>query len=182
MQDKDLNTACRDLANEFLAYIEASIGEHPAFKNFVSESITDTCNTSASFSNRFDYIANSEKGTCTIVMDRLSNMRLVNGDEMSVNDYIEQKVDEFNPSTDEFTRDYNNANDMVIEKYCDNGGSKSSKSTSTTNGAKSGKGDDGRSKTKADNGVGAKSGKDSKSSQAVLKKRKRMREPKSKKD
>ena len=143
-------------------YIETSIGGHPAFKNFVSESITDTCNTGATFSNRFNYIANSEEGTCTIVIDRLSNMRLVNGDEMPVNDYIEQKVDEFNPSTDEFTRDYNNASDMVIEKYCDNGGSKSSKSSITTNGAKSGK--------------------ERKSSQAVSKKRKRMREPKSKKD
>ena len=163
MQVEDLNNACRDLANEFLAYIEASIGEHPAFKNFVSESITDTCNTGATFSNRFDYIANSEEGTCTIAIDRLSNKRLVNGDEMPVNDYIEQKVDEFNPSTEDFTRDYNNATDVVIEKYCDKG-SKSSKSSITSN------------------ANGAKSGKDGKSSQAVLKKRKRMREPKSKKD
>ena len=164
-EDGDLNTACEDLASELLAYIEHAIEEHPAFKNFVSESIKDTCNTGATFSNRFEYITDSEEGTCTIMIDRLSNMRLVNGDEMSVNDYIEQKVDEFNPSNDGFTRDYINATDLVIEKYCDKG-SKSSKSSITTN------------------TNGAKSGKESKSSQAVSKKRKRMRmrESKSKKD
>ena len=92
-------------------------------------------------------------------------MRLVNGDEMSVKEHIEQKVAEFNPNSIEgFTKDYLNAMDLVIEKYCDKG-SKSSKSSIITT-----------------NANGAKSGKESKSSQAVSKKRKRMREPKSKKD
>ena len=92
-------------------------------------------------------------------------MRLKNGDEISAKDYIGLKVDEFDLEPIEgFTRDYLNATDLVIEKYCNNGGSKSSKSSITTN------------------VNGAKSGKDGKSSQAVLKKRHREREPKSKKD
>ena len=89
-------------------------------------------------------------------------MRLKNGDEISATDYIGLKVDEFDLEPIEgFTRDYLDATDLVIEKYCDTGGSKSSKSTITTNGAKSGK--------------------DGKSSQAVLKKRHRDRQHKSKK-
>ena len=162
MQDEDLNTACEDLANELKIFIETAIQDHLAFRNFVSESIKDTCNTGATFFNHFDFITDSNNGTCTIMIDRLSNMRLVNGDEMSVKEHIEQKVAEFN-SIEGFTKDYLNATDVVIEKYCDKG-SKSSKSSITTN------------------ANGAKSGKDGKSSQAVLKKKKRMREPKSKKD
>ncbi len=98
------------------------------------------------------------------MIDRLSNIRLVNGDELSVIEHIEQKVDEFNPNSIEgFTKDYLNVTDVVIEKYCDKGSKSSKSSIITTNGAKGGK--------------------ESKSSQAVLKKRnKRMREPKSKKD
>ena len=163
LNDEDLNDACKDLANKLLNYTDVSIQDYPAFRNFVSESITDTCNNGGTFFNRFDFITDSEKGTCTIKIDRLSNMRLKNGDEISAMDYIRLKVDEYDLEPIEgFTRDYLNATDLVIEKYCDNGGSKSSKSSIATNGAKSGK--------------------DGKSSQAVLKKRKRMREPKSKKD
>ena len=98
-------------------------------------------------------------------------MRLKNGDEISAKDYIGLKVDEFDLEPIEgFTRDYLNATDLVIEKYCNNGGSKSSKSSNTNNaiGAKSGK--DGKSK------VGAKGGKGGKKSQAVLNKRHRKRE------
>ena len=97
-------------------------------------------------------------------------MRLKNGNEISAMEYIGLKVDEFDLEPMEgFTRDYLNATDLVIEKYCDTGGSKSRKSSITnTNGAKSGK--DGKSL------VGAKGGKDSKSSQAVFKKRHRRRQ------
>ena len=98
-------------------------------------------------------------------------MRLKNGDEISAKEYIGLKVAEYDLEPIEgFTRDYLNATDLVIEKYCDTGGSKSSKSSiaTTANGAKSGK--DGKSK------VGAKGGKDGKSSQAELKKRHRKRE------
>ena len=164
MNDEDLNNACKDLANKLLNYTDVSIQDYPAFRNFVSESITDTCNNGGTFSNRFDFITDSDKGTCTIKIDRLSNMRLKNGDEISAMDYIRLKVDEFDLEPIEgFTRDYLNATDLVIEKYCDTGGSKSSKSSITTN------------------ANGAKSGKDGKSSQAVLKKRHRDRQHKSKK-
>ena len=156
-----LNSTCKDLADELLIFVESAIQDYPAFRNFISESI-DTCDTGATFSNHFDFITDSEEGTCTIKINKLSNMRLVNGDELSVEKHIEQKVDEFD-LIDGFTKDYLNVTDVVIEKYCDKG-SKSSKSSIITT-------------------SGAKGGKESKSSQAVLKKRnKRMREPKSKKD
>ncbi len=147
-----------------MIFVEAAIQDYPAFRNFISESISDTCNTGASFFNHFDFITDSEEGTCTIKINKLSNMRLVNGDELSVKGHIEQKVDEFNPNSIEgFTKDYLNVTDVMIEKYCDKGSKSSKSSIITTNGAKGGK--------------------ESKSSQAVLKKRnKRMREPKSKKD
>ena len=116
-EDLDIDTVCNTLAEEVNRHLYDSIYEdYPPFKIFLHEiNMND-----AAHSNQFsvDSDSDSVSSSCKIKINMLSQMRLRNQDESTIEEHIQDVISNFVPTSGDFTlRDYLVASDLIpVEK------------------------------------------------------------------
>jgi hypothetical protein len=141
---------CQEVANKLRSFTIDQVKAHPAFRNFVHDDIIDNCSGGGTFSNAVESISDPDNGTCTIMVNMLSRLRLVNGDEQIVKDYMQEGLNMFVDESSDISCSFTfiEVTDTMIEKHCTKAaaaGSKSSKNSSTNEGAKAKAGKHGKS-------------------------------------
>ncbi|KAL7449138.1 hypothetical protein ACHAWC_001228, partial [Mediolabrus comicus] len=131
---------CQEVADKLRSFTIDQVKAHPTFKNFVQQDIADHCNGGETFSNAVEFISDPENDTCAIMIRLISERRWKNVDEEPLKDFIQEKVTDFcADESSDISCSFIEVTDTMIEKHCTKAagtGSKSSKSSSTNEGAK----------------------------------------------
>ena len=145
----DLKNSCEEVADKLRSFTIDQVKTHPTFRNFVQEDIADHCNGGDTFSNAVEFISDPENDTCNIMISLTSERRWKNGDEEPLKDFIQEKVTDFcADESSDISCSFIEVTDTMIEKHCTKAaaaGSKSSKNSSTNEGAKAKAGKNGKS-------------------------------------
>lgn len=148
----DLDADCELLAGALLDYTVKSIKEHPAFRHLISG---DACN--GQYKNVFQFTADASTGTCNINLKQLRSSRPTIGDEPTGEEYIAQRIQEFEglpPNLEGFTLTSLAVTDEEFECDANHQSGKSGKSapaqaqTIDEQGSKSGKSGSGKDEPK----------------------------------